>query len=167
MVVGEWQIKETRWGPLSRAVCEFYANLRNVKHDDPELEKATKFAQKVFRSFACCPSKKKRASGGGRKPWSPGCFIFLSMSENASKGVCPRKCSNSRRRSWMQIGWHIIPRLCRSSWNLATSGSRNGSWNLKLVLENQRNGEDGVERIQDYLRNIWLACRLIVVYCQV
>ena len=34
-----------RWGPMSRSVREFYSNLRDVKHNDPMLDKATKFAR--------------------------------------------------------------------------------------------------------------------------
>ena len=51
-----------RWGPFSRAAREFYTNLSDVKHDDPMLDKATKFAKRCHSDLArlrdpsCCPS---------------------------------------------------------------------------------------------------------------
>ena len=60
-----------KWGYLARSAREFYSNLKNAKHNDPNLDRAIKSASRAFqdlenlRNPESCPPKKKRASGGG------------------------------------------------------------------------------------------------------
>ena len=71
--------KIKKQGFVARACRDFYVDLKHVKHNDPQLEKAIKLANRAVKRLLDDPaeleittSKKKfRAAGGGRKVICP------------------------------------------------------------------------------------------------
>ena len=88
-------------GFLAAAVREFYTDLSKVKHDDPKLVNALKFAKRCYEKYLANdfgeePSKKRfRESGAGRKCKAPEVreemFEWFINVRGALKGRLPKK----------------------------------------------------------------------------
>ena len=102
--------KKQHQGYVARAVREFYADLKNAKHDDPRLSKAMKMASRAVKRKCDDPaglettsSKKSfRATGGGRKVTYPEVRVrlfewFIDI-RGSLKGRLPRFASESSTR---------------------------------------------------------------------
>ena len=65
--------EKPKWGFYSKAVREFYTDMKHVPNDHQDFQRAIKVATRAIenkadlRDPASCPVKKARASGGGRK----------------------------------------------------------------------------------------------------
>ena len=66
-----------KWGFYSKAVREFYTDMKDVPNDHPDFQRAIKVATRAFKDIANLrdpashPVKKARASGGVRKRKAP------------------------------------------------------------------------------------------------
>ena len=65
--------EKPKWGFYSKAVREFYTDMKQVPNDHQDFQRAIKVATRAIetkadlRDPASCPVKKARTSGGGRK----------------------------------------------------------------------------------------------------
>ena len=94
-----------REGYLARAVRTFYSDLKNIKHDDPNLKSAIKLGKRCYEDMMkkekTCeietqPSKTKyRKTGGGRKVTIPdvrqALFEWFIDVRSSLKGRFPMK----------------------------------------------------------------------------
>ena len=102
-------------GFIAAAVREFYTDLSKVKHDNPNLVKALKFAKRCYEKYSANdfegeepPKKRFRASGAGRKCKAPevreAVFEWFVNVRGVLKGRLPKKMF---RRKCQQVysGW--------------------------------------------------------------
>ena len=66
-----------KWGFYSKAMREFYTDVKDVPNDHPDFQRAIKVITRAFENIgdlrepASRPVKKARVSGGGRKRKAP------------------------------------------------------------------------------------------------
>ena len=93
-------------GLIATAVREFYTNLSKVKHDNPNLVKALKFAKRCYEKYLANdfegeepPKKRFRESGAGRKCKAPevreAMFEWFINVRGVLKGRLPKKMVRS------------------------------------------------------------------------
>ena len=108
-----------REGYIARAVRDFYPDLRNVKHNDPNLQAAVKLGKRcheqLLNSESTCkinvgPSKSKyRKPGAGRRTTIPdlreALFNWFIDIRSTLKARLPPKCLKLNVKSFMTNGW--------------------------------------------------------------
>ena len=118
----------------SKAVREFYTDMKDVPTDHPDFQRAIKVL--AFRNIANLrgppwrPVKKAHASGGGIKPQSSGnsfCIFFffffdLLMYEKRWKDACQSTFLSWNWRSYTPNGWFKIPPDQKTNFNSEVNG---------------------------------------------
>ena len=93
---------KTKQGFIAAAVREFYTDLSKVKHDNPNLVEALKFAKRCYEKYLANnfegeepPKKRFRESGAGRKCKAPevreAMFEWFINVRGVLKGRLPKK----------------------------------------------------------------------------
>ena len=113
-----------REGYIARAVRDFYPDLRNVKHNDPNLQAAVKLGkpchEELLNSESTCkinvgPSKSKyRKPGAGRRTTIPdvreALFDWFIDIRSTLKLAYHKKCLKLNVKSFMTNGWPNNPK---------------------------------------------------------
>ena len=157
-------------GFVAKAVRNFYSDLKDVRNDDENFDRALKLAKRSYqeidklRDGSTHEPKKKRAFGGGRKVKAPevkeALFNWFIYVLESLKGRLPRRLfklkANQLYGDWLmnnptpekemlKFGNHWI-----KDWE--------NEYGISLRKPNKRfsiSKEDLVERLEDYLKNIW------------
>ena len=166
--------KNKRGGYLAPAVREFYPDLKKVKHDDPLLEKAIKMATRAMKRAASedfdmesDPQKKKyRAEGGGRKTTHASVRIkmyewFIDV-RGTLKARLPRTLFKSQcevfYEEWLSQQKEPVPEEERPVFSNHWIRNWMLEYGVSLLKPNKRYQiphSDRVERIEEFLLNIW------------
>ena len=166
--------KKQHQGYVARAVREFYTDLKNAKHDDPRLSKAMKMASRAVKRKCDDPaglettsSKKSfRATGGGRKVTYPEVRIrlfewFIDI-RGSLKGRLPRLLFKSQATifydEWLSQQDQPVPESERPVFSNNWISGWMREHRVSLRKPNKRyqiKYDDRVERIQEYILNIW------------
>ena len=165
--------KTSNIGYLATAVREFYSDLRGAKHNDQRLKNALDMAWRAYKlalehsSVDPPPLKKqRRAFGGGQKSTAPDVRValydwFIDI-RGALKGRLPKKMFLAQCRnfynSWLEQQNPSIPeeKQVKFSNNWITGWMK--EYGVSLKAANKRfkiKQEDRVERIKEYIMNIW------------
>ena len=90
-----------KWGFYSKAMREFYTDVKDVPNDHPDFQRAIKVITRAFENIgdlrepASRPVKKARVSGGGRKRKAPelrsALFSWIVIVREALKGRLPKR----------------------------------------------------------------------------
>ena len=90
-----------KWGFYSKAVWEFYTDVKDVPNDHPDFQRVIKVVTRAFENIAdlrdpaSSPVKKARVSGGSRKRKAPelrsALFSWIVIVREALKGRLPKR----------------------------------------------------------------------------
>ena len=90
-----------KWGFYSKAVWEFYTDVKDVPNDHPDFQRVIKVVTRAFENIAdlrdpaSSPVKKARVSGGGRKRKAPelrsALFSWIVIVREVLKGRLPKR----------------------------------------------------------------------------
>ena len=166
--------KKPTWGIYAKAIREYYCELRDVKHDDRDLKTATTQLKRwckdreKLRDTSTCPPKRKRASGGGRKAKAGEVrlelFAWFVDVRQCLKGRLPKKLFRLKAKqlyeNWLEQ--NPTPVSERLKFGNQWINMWEKEFGISLRKPNKRYSvkyEDRVERIQDYLKNIWYVRR--------
>lgn len=164
-----------REGYIARAVRDFYPDLRNVKHDDPNLQAAVKLGKRcheqLSNSESICeinvqPSSKYRKPGAGRKTTIPdvreALFSWFIDIRSTLKARLPRKMFKTQCRvfyeQWLAQQPEEIPVEKRIVFSNRWIKNWMKEYGVSLRHPNKRfqiKQADREERVFDYLKNIW------------
>ena len=165
--------KKPKQGFLASAVREFYSDLSDVKHNDPNLANAIKLAKRCHDKYLNGdfdvqePSKKRfRESGGGRKCKAPevreAMFEWFVNVRGVLKGRLPIKMFRSKCQQvyneWLQQQPNPVPEEDQLKFNKHWIQDWMDEYNVSLRKPNKKfaiKKEDRVIGIKDYLKNIW------------
>ena len=163
-------------GFIAAAVRNFYTDLSKVKHDDPNFEKALKFAKRCHEKYLLSdfleeeePSKKKLGESGGRRKakilevrgamlqW----FIDVreSLRERLPMKIFRYKCVQVFDE-WLKEQSNHISEKDQLKFSKLWIQDWMKEYNVSLRKPDKRYAlkkEDRVVRVQDYLKNIWMA----------
>ena len=103
-------------GYVARAVRYFYSDLADISNNDPEFIKAVKLASRSYnelenlRDPSCCPPKKSRGAGVGRRVKAPEVRValfhwFVDVRESL-KGRLPRRLFKLKAQQ-LYAGWLV------------------------------------------------------------
>ena len=156
-------------GYVAKAVRHFYSDLAHVNNDDPQFLKALKHASRSYndlenlRDPSSCPPKKARAVGAGRKAKAPevriALFSWFVDAREILKGRLPRSLfklkANQLYEEWLVQ--NPVPEEDRLKFGNQWIKEWESEYGISLRKPNKRYAikEDLIERLQDYLRNIW------------
>ena len=169
-----WETK----GYILKSVRNFYADLKNAKHDDKSFKSASTLAVRCHKSILKntwndiedenekAPKKRSRESGGGRKPKEPevrdAVFEWFLDVRGALKGRLPlmiflRKCRGFYQ-NWLEQQAEDIPKNDRLKFGRHWVRDWCKEYSVSLRKPNKRfaiGKEDRIERIEDYIKNVW------------
>ena len=160
-------------GYVAKAVRTFYSDLADVPNDEPLFRRAIKLTSRAYsdldnlRDPSLCPPKRKRATGAGRKAKAPevrqALFSWFVDVRETLKGRLPRRLSNLKPNQlyeeWLEQ--NPVPENERVK---LIKGWEN-EYGISLRKPNKRfsiKKSDLIERLQDYLRNIWTLRRFFI-----
>ena len=161
-------------GFLSRAVREFYPDLKDLKHNDPQLTKALKLgkrcldqALKAENDISEPPTKKRyRQSGGGRKVVAPSVrealYDWFIDIRGSLKARLPRSLFKAQAKFFYDHWLEQQSDEIKNQPELVFSNKWIKGWmteyNVSLRKPNKRyqiKQDDRKERISEYIKNIW------------
>ena len=162
---------------FAKAVREFYPDLAKVKNDDPNFCKAVKLATRCYneieqlRDPSTCAPAKKRAIGGGRKSKAPevreALFSWFVDVRESLKGRSPRRLfklkANALYEEWLRD--NPTPESEKLKFRNQWIEMWQKEYGVSLRKPNKRYSikkEDLVERLQDYLKNVWSIRRYFI-----
>ena len=165
-----------REGYIARAVRDFYPDLRNVKHNDPNLQAAVKLGKRcheqLLNSKNTCeinvgPSKSKcRKPGAGRRTTKPdvreALFDWFIDIRNTLKARFPRKIFKTQCQvfcdKWLAQQPEEIPVEKRIVFSNRWIKNWMREYGVSLMHPNKRfqiKQADREECVFEYLKNIW------------
>ena len=160
-------------GYVAKAVGTFYSDLADVPNDDPLFRRAIKLASRAysdldkFRDPSLCPLKRKRATGAGRKAEAPevrqALFAWFDDVTETLKGRLPRRLFKLKANQLYEelLEQNPVPENESNGW---IKGWEN-EYGISLRKPNKGfsiKKSDLIERLQDYLRNIWTLRRFFI-----
>ena len=164
-------------GFIAKAVRQFYGDLKDAKNNDVDFVRAVKLASRSYneidslRDPSSCPPKKVRSQGAGRKRKAPEVRIslfnwFIDVRETL-KGRLPRRIfkmkANQLYEEWLTQ--NPVPENERLKFSNQWIKEWQQEYGISLRKPNKKYSikkEDLVERLQDYLRNIWRVRRFFI-----
>ena len=156
---------------------QFYSDLAEVSNNNPQSEKALKLASRSYndleslRDPSSCPPKKIRASGAGRKVKAPeirqALFSWFVDVRETLKGCLPRRLfklkANQLYNEWLVQ--NPVPKKDRLKFGNCWIQGWEQEYGISLRKPNKRfsiKKEDLLERLQDYLKNVWQIRRFFI-----
>ena len=164
-------------GFIAKAVRQFYGDLKNAKNNDVDFARAVKLAWRFYdeidslRDPSSCPPQKVRAQGAGRKQKAPEVRIslfnwFIDVRETL-KGRLPRRIfkikANQLHEEWLTQ--NPVPENERLKFSNQWIKEWQQEYGISLRKPSKKYSikkEDLVERLQDYLRNVWRVRRFFI-----
>ena len=148
-------------GFIAAAVREFYTDLSKVKHDNPNLVKALKFAKRCYEKYSANdfegeepPKKRFRASGAGRKCKAPevreAVFEWFINVRGVLKRRLPKKIFRTMYQQFYSEWLKHKPEPIQQDWMREYNDSLRKP-NKRFATKN----EDRIIRRKYYLQNIW------------
>ena len=164
-------------GYVAKAVRTFYSDLADVPNDDPLFRRVIKLASRAYsdldnlRDPSLCPPKKKRVTVAGRKAKAPevrqALFSWFVDVRETLKGRLPRRLfklkANQLYEEWLEQ--NPVPENERVKFSNCWIKGWENECGISLRKPNKRffiKKSDLIERLQDYLRNIWTLRRFFV-----
>ena len=153
---------ESSTGPVSKH--------EECKSDDPEFKYACKFASRQLENIeslrdpSFCPPKKKRAFGGGRKVKAPevreGLFAWFVDVRSSFRGRIPKSTFKMKAHQLNDAYCNAndIPSDAQLKFGNQWLKGQEEEYGVSLRKPNKRYSikkEDLVERLEDYLKNVW------------
>ena len=165
-------------GFVSKAVREYYSDIKHKKATDSEFLKAKSYARRCFESYKNAESlddnaekegpanKRFRAEGAGRKTQAPdfrdqlfGWFIDV---RTHLKGRLPKKIfvlkAQELYKAWLKSQPEKVPEDKQLKFTNPWIYKWMEDYHVTLQMPNKRfaiKQEDRVERIQEFLKNVW------------
>ena len=149
-------------GYVAKAVRMFYSDLADVRNDDPAFERAIKLAARSYQDIdilqdpSSCPPKKARAL-----------FAWFVDVRETLKGRLPRRLfklkANQLYKQWLEQNPATENERLKFS-NCWIKGWEK-EYGISLRKPNKRfsiKKTDLIERLQDYLKNVWTLRRFFI-----
>ena len=164
-------------GFLSKAVREFYTDIKDVPNDHPDFQGAIKVATRAIENIAGLwdpasrPAKKTRASGGGRKRKAPEIrsvlYSWFVNVRKALKGLLPKRLFKLKAKD-LYAEW-LIHNPAEPENQLRFGSQWIKEWEdeygVSLRKPKKRfsiKKEDSVTRIEDYVQNVGTVRNLFI-----
>ena len=165
-------------GFVSKAVREYYSDMKTKKSTDPEFLKAKSYARRCFETYGDAeslddlasreePAKKRfRAEGAGRKPQAPEfrdqLFEWFIDVRTGLKGRLPKKIFVTKAQelyhAWLNRQPEKIPEENQLKFQNNWIYKWMEEYHVSLQMPNKRfsiKQDDRIDRIQEYLKNVW------------
>ena len=164
-------------GFIAKAVRQFYGDLKDAKNNDVDFVRTVKLASRSYneidslRDPSSCPPIKVRAQGADRKRKAPEVRIslfnwFIDVRETL-KAQLPQRIFKMKA-SQLYEEWLIqnpVPENERLKFSNQWIKEWQQEYGISLRKPNKKYSikkEDLVERLQDYLRNVWRVRRFFI-----
>ena len=164
-------------GYVAKAVRTYYSDLADCSNDDPLFDKAIKLASRSYndinnlRDPSARPPKKLRASGAGRKTKAPevreALFSWFVDVRETLKGRLPQRLFKLKAKQLFGI-WleqNEVEEKDKLKFSNCWIKGWEREYGISLRKPNKRYSikkSDLVERLQDYLKNIWTIGRFFI-----
>ena len=166
-------------GYLAKAVQEFYSDLAKVKNDNPNFCKVVKLATSCYneieqlRDPSTCAPAKKRTIGASRKSKAPevreALFSWFVDVRESLKGRLPRRLFKLKTNALYEECVIIMrdnptPESEKLKFGNQWIKMWQKEYGVSLRKPNKRYSikKDLVERLQDYLKNVWSIRRYFI-----